>query len=49
MEKATPEVVTRIKGLRSDGKMIREIMEATKLSKATVYRALAVKGQGTRR
>ena len=48
-EKATPEVVTRIKGLRSDGKMIREIMEATKLSKATVYRALAENGQGTRR
>jgi DNA invertase Pin-like site-specific DNA recombinase len=41
--KADSEVVAKIKALRAEGKLIREIMAATGLSKATVYRAL---GQG---
>jgi DNA invertase Pin-like site-specific DNA recombinase len=40
-EKATPDVVRTIKALRSEGKMIKEIIAETKLSKATIYRALA--------
>jgi len=40
--RATPEVITEIKRLRrDDGLLIREIMQRTGLSKASVYRALA--------
>jgi DNA invertase Pin-like site-specific DNA recombinase len=42
-EKATPEVVAKIKALRGEGRMIKEIMAETALSKATVYRVLATK------
>jgi DNA invertase Pin-like site-specific DNA recombinase len=36
----TLEVVRKIKELRSDGAAVPEIMRRTKLSKASVYRAL---------
>jgi DNA invertase Pin-like site-specific DNA recombinase len=36
----TLEVVQKIKELRSDGATVPEIMRRTKLSKASVYRAL---------
>ena len=36
----TLEVVRKIKELRSDGATVPEIMRRTKLSKASVYRAL---------
>lgn len=38
----TDNVVATIKGLRDDGKLIKEIMETTGLSKASVYRALSM-------
>lgn len=38
--KATPEVVEQIKAQRHSGRMIKDIMASTGLSKATVYRAL---------
>jgi DNA invertase Pin-like site-specific DNA recombinase len=38
--KADEEMVAKIKALRAEGKLIREIMAETALSKATVYRAL---------
>lgn len=37
---ATPDVVADIRRMRSEGLMIREIMEKVGLSKASVYRAL---------
>jgi DNA invertase Pin-like site-specific DNA recombinase len=42
--KADDETAAKIKALRAEGKLIREIMAETGLSKATVYRVL---GQGT--
>lgn len=39
--KATPDVEARIRELRNQGLMIREIMSKVGLSKASVYRALA--------
>jgi DNA invertase Pin-like site-specific DNA recombinase len=36
----TLEVVQKIKDLRSDGATVPEIMRRTKLSKASIYRAL---------
>lgn len=38
--KADAETAARIKALRAQGKLIREIMVATGLSKATIYRVL---------
>ena len=38
----TPSVLETVQKMREDGALIREIMDATALSKATVYRALAV-------
>ncbi|MEI3806630.1 recombinase family protein [Agrobacterium sp. CCNWLW32] len=38
----TPSVLETVHKMKTDGALIREIMEATTLSKATVYRALAV-------
>ncbi|RSC31477.1 recombinase family protein [Agrobacterium sp. FDAARGOS_525] len=37
----TPSVLATVQKMRADGALIREIMEATTLSKASVYRALA--------
>lgn len=37
----TPSVLETVQKMKADGALIREIMEATTLSKATVYRALA--------
>ena len=37
----TSEVIAAIHQMRGDGKLIRDIMGMTKLSKATIYRALA--------
>lgn len=37
----TTGVIATISKMRSDGKLIRDIMAETKLSKATVYRALS--------
>lgn len=39
--KLTPEVVDLIRSRRREGRMIREIMGETGLSKATIYRALS--------
>lgn len=39
--KVTPEVQERIRAMRADGAMIKDIMADTGLSKASVYRALA--------
>ena len=36
----TPEKVAEIRTLRAEGLLIRDIMERTGLSKASVYRAL---------
>ena len=36
----TDEVKSRVRLMRSDGKLVREIMDSTGLSKASVYRAL---------
>ncbi|WP_296076687.1 recombinase family protein [uncultured Agrobacterium sp.] len=38
----TDDVVGTIHRMRKEGAMIREIMDATSLSKATIYRALAI-------
>jgi DNA invertase Pin-like site-specific DNA recombinase len=40
----TTEVVKKIKVLRADGAAVPEIMRRTKLSKASVYRALSACG-----
>jgi DNA invertase Pin-like site-specific DNA recombinase len=37
---ATDDVVSEIRRMRAEGKLIKDIMKATGLSKATVYRAL---------
>ena len=37
----TTEVVQKVKHLRADGLTVPEIMRRTKLSKASIYRALA--------
>jgi len=37
----TSDVVQKVKQLRTDGLRVREIMRRTKLSKASIYRALA--------
>jgi DNA invertase Pin-like site-specific DNA recombinase len=41
---ATPTVVSDIGAMRNDGVLIKDIMKATGLSKASVYRALAETG-----
>ena len=38
----TSEVVQKVKELRADGLTVPEIIRRTKLSKASIYRALAV-------
>lgn len=43
--KATAEVTREVRQMRSDGFLIRDIMNKTGLSKATVYRALATSEQ----
>jgi DNA invertase Pin-like site-specific DNA recombinase len=42
----TAEVVQKIKELRTDGLTVPEIMRRTKLSKASIYRALAAAASG---
>ncbi|MCZ7908335.1 MULTISPECIES: recombinase family protein [Agrobacterium] len=42
---ATPDVVADIRRMRTEGLMIREIMEKVGLSKASVYRALGRDGE----
>jgi len=43
---ATDDVVSEIRKLRADGLLIKDIIKATGLSKATVYRALGGSGDG---
>ena len=42
--KATPGIAKKIKSMRREGHMIKNIMVETGLSKATIYRVLATKG-----
>lgn len=42
---ATDDVVTEIRRMRGEGLLIKDIMKATGLSKATVYRALSGSGE----
>ncbi len=42
---ATPDVVASIRQMRADGLLIKDIMQATGLSKASVYRALHEAGE----
>ncbi len=42
---ATDDVVSEIRRMREDGLLIKDIMKATGLSKATVYRALGSSGE----
>lgn len=42
--KATPEVALEVRSMRDDGKTVPEIMKATGLSKASIYRTLSSAG-----